>query len=301
MQRVKRVSATREIIVPASIANLGPGLDTLGLAVGLYLRVGVTRVIDDGLGRLTCRFAGGPLGGPNRIQRAFAAIAVKRRRSPSLEVEVKSDIPMRSGLGSSAAATIAGLRLRELVDGARSGDEILSAAARVEGHPDNAAAAIYGGVTSCCPRDDGTIAVTKWPWPASWRIIVATPEVELATSLSRRVLPKKLPLGDAVYNLQHLALLLGALQSASVADMRDALRDRAHQPYREPLVPGLRRLLALRHPDVIGVCLSGAGPSVAVFAARHAAGVEKMLSQAYAKERVRCTLRTVTVHREGDA
>jgi homoserine kinase len=301
MQRVKRGIGTRRIVVPASIANLGPGLDTLGLAVGLYLRVGVTRVVDDGRGRLTCRFAGGPLGGPNRIQRAFASLPATRRGVPSLEVEVASEIPMRSGLGSSAAATIAGLRLRELVDGARSGDEILSAAATVEGHPDNAAAAIFGGVTSCCPREDGTIAVTRWPWPNGWRIVVATPEVELATSLSRRALPRKLPIGDAVFNMQHLALLLGALQSGSVPEMREALRDRAHQPYREALVPGLRRLLALRHPDVIGVCLSGAGPSVAVFASGNAAGVEKILRQAYAKERVRCTLRTVTVHREGDA
>jgi homoserine kinase len=301
MQRVKRGSAPRQIVVPASIANLGPGLDTLGLAVGLYLRVGITRVVDDGLGRLTCRFAGGPLGGPNRIQRAFAAFATKRRRPPSIEVDVASEIPMRSGLGSSAAATVAGLRLRALVDGARSGEEILSAAARVEGHPDNAAAALYGGVTSCCQREDGTIAVTVWPWPPAWRIVVATPDVELATSLSRRALPKKLSLGDTVFNLQHLALLLGALQSGSVPDMREALRDRAHQPYREALVPGLRRLLGVRHPDVIGVCLSGAGPSVAVFASRNAGRVETMLREAYAKERVRCTVRTVSVHREGDA
>jgi homoserine kinase len=301
MQRLTRGSAPREIVVPGSIANLGPGLDTLGLAVGLYLRVAITRVVDDGQGRLTCRFVGGPLGGPNRIQRAFAAFATKRRRPPSIEVDVASDIPMRSGLGSSAAATVAGLRLRELVDGARTAEELLDAAARVEGHPDNAAAALYGGVTSCCQREDGTIAVTAWPWPSSWRIVVATPDVELATSLSRRALPKKLPLGDTVFNMQHLALLLGALQSGSVSDMREALRDRAHQPYREALVPGLRRLLRLRHPDVIGVCLSGAGPSVAVFASRNAGRVETMLREAYARERVRCTVRTVTVHREGDA
>jgi homoserine kinase len=271
------------------------------LAVGLYLRVHVARVIDDGLGRLNCRFAGGPLGGPNRIQRAFAALAPKRRRLPSLDVEVASEIPMRSGLGSSAAATIAGLRLRELVDGARTGDEILTAASKVEGHPDNAAAALFGGVTSCCPRDDGTIAVAKWPWPAGWRIVVATPDVDLATSLSRRALPRVLPLGDAVFNMQHLSLLLGALQSGDAGDMREALRDRAHQPYRQALVPGLRRLLALRHPDVIGVCLSGAGPSIAAFASRNARAVETLLREAYAKERVRCTVRTVTVHREGDA
>ena len=298
MQRVKRPC---DIVVPASIANLGPGLDTLGLAVGLYLRVRVTAIIEDGRGTLACRFLDGPLGGPNRIQRAFAALEPARRRTASLEVEIQSDIPKRAGLGSSAAATIAGLRLREMLDGPRSGDEILSAASKIEGHPDNAAAALFGGVTSCCGRDDGTIAVAKWPWPAGWRVIVATPEVELATSVSRRALPKALPLADAVFNVQRVALLLGALHSGRVADMREGLRDRAHQPYRQRLVPGLRRLLALRHPDVIGICLSGAGPSVATFASGNAAGVEKLIAQVYAKERIPCTVRTVKVHREGDA
>jgi len=298
MQRVKRPC---DIVVPASIANLGPGLDTLGLAVGLYLRIRVTAIIEDGRGRLACRFLDGPLGGPNRIQRAFAALKPVRRRSASLEVEIQSDIPKRAGLGSSAAATIGGLRLREMLDGPRSGDEILSAASKIEGHPDNAAAALFGGVTSCCQRDDGTIAVARWPWPSGWRVIVATPEVELPTSVSRRALPKAIPLADAVFNVQRVALLLGALQSGRVPDMREALRDRAHQPYRQRLVPGLRRLLALRHPDVIGICLSGAGPSVAAFASGNAAGVEKLIAQVYAKERIPCTVRTVKVHREGDA
>jgi len=290
-----------DIVVPASIANLGPGLDTLGLAVGLYLRVRVTAIVEDGRGRLACRFLDGPLGGSNRIQRAFTALAPARRRSPSLEVEVQSDIPKRAGLGSSAAATIAGLRLREMLDGPRSGDEILSVASKIEGHPDNAAAALFGGVTSCCRRDDGTIAVARWPWPSGWRVIVATPEVELPTAVSRRALPKSIPLADAVFNVQRVALLLGAVQSGRVKDMREALRDRVHQPYRQRLVPGLRQLLALRHPDVIGICLSGAGPSVAAFASGNAAGVEKRIAQVYAKERIPCTVRIVKVHREGDA
>jgi homoserine kinase len=298
---MQRVRVPHEIAVPASIANLGPGLDTLGLAVALYLRVTVTNVIQDGAGRLTCHFCDGPIGGPNRIQQGYDAIAPRRRRLPSLDVEVRSDIPLRGGLGSSAAATIAGIRLRELVDGKRTGDEILFAASKIEGHPDNAAAAIFGGVTSCCSRADGTIAVSKWPWPAKWRIVVATPRVELATAVSRRALPKKVPLADTIFNMQHVALLLSALQTGNAADMGEALQDRAHQPYREALVPGLRRVLALQHPDVIGACLSGAGPTVAVFASGNAARVEGVLRTAYARERVPCMVRTVKVHREGDA
>jgi homoserine kinase len=302
MQRVAaRVRAGREIVVPASISNLGPGFDTLGIAVALYLRVRVADVIADGRGRLQCRFADGLLGGPNRIETGFKSLPSTRRRPPSLVVDVHSEIPLRSGLGSSAAATIAGLRLRELIEGRRSADEILSAASEIEGHPDNAAPALFGGVTSCCPRRDGSIGVTRWPWPKRWRIVVATPEAELATSIARRAIPRRLPLQDVVFNTQHLAQLLGALHSGSAEDLREGLRDRVHQPYRERLVPGLRRVLAVRHPDVIGFCLSGAGPSIAAFTNGKTAAAEKVLRDAYRRERVACTVRTVSVHREGDA
>ena len=303
MQRVARRArgTAREIVVPGSISNLGPGLDTLGVAVTLYLRVRVVDIVHDGRGRLTCRFLDGPLGGPNRIERGFKALRPQRGQSPSVHVEVRSEIPLRSGLGSSAAATIAGLRLRELVDGRRPGDEILAAASKIEGHPDNAAPALFGGVTSCCATETGAINVTKWPWPARWRIVVATPQLGLATAVSRRALPAKVPLGDAVFNMQHVALLLGALQSGRAADFREALRDRVHQPYRQRLVPGLRRLLAVRHPDVIGFCLSGAGPSIAAFATGRTAAVEALFRDAYRKERIACTVRTVKVHWEGEA
>jgi homoserine kinase len=112
------------------------------------------------------------------------------------------------------------------------------------------------------------------------------------------------PVGDAVFNLQHLALLLGALQSGNAEDFGEALRDRLHQPYRERLVPGLRRLLSVRHPDVIGFCLSGAGPSIAAFTNGPTAVAERILKQAYRRERIACTVRTVRVHsrrRKGDA
>ncbi len=291
----------QEIIVPASIANLGPGFDTLGLAVSLYLRVRITGVVNDGRGRLDCRFAGGPLGAPNRIEEAFGNFPSSRRRRPSLVIDVRSEIPLRSGLGSSAAATIAGLRLGELVDGERPAAELLRWAAELEGHPDNAAPALLGGLTSCCVTKNGSIAVTQWPWPAKWRIVVATPDAGLPTSIARRALPRRLPLPDAVFNLQHLALLLGALLSGKTEDFREALEDRVHQPYRMRLVPGLHRVLGVRHPDVIGFCLSGAGPSIAAFTTGGTTAAERMLRDAYRKERIACTVRTVRVHRKGHA
>jgi len=304
VQRVR----PRDIVVPGSIANLGPGFDTLGLAVNLYLRLHITNIERDGRGRVRFRFADGPIGGRNRIADGFRALG-PLKNAPSMDVLVRTEIPPRGGLGSSAAATVAGLKLRELVDGRRSGDEILAAASRIEGHADNVAPSIFGGMTSCCAAADGTIRVTKWPWPANWRIVVATPHTELATSVSRGTLPRAMAISDAVFNLQHMALLLGALQSASADDFREALQDRMHQPHRARLVPGLRRLLSMRHPDVIGVCLSGAGPSVAAFTTGATDAAERILKQAYRRERIACTVRTVQVHtalrrgsvQEGDA
>jgi homoserine kinase len=291
---------TRDVVVPGSIANLGPGFDTLGLAVSLYVRLRVTNIARDGRGRLRFHFAGGPIGGRNRVADGFRALG-PMRKGPSLDVDVRSDIPLRGGLGSSAAAIVAGMRLRELVDGRRDGDEILATASKIEGHPDNVAPSLFGGAVSCCAAGDGTIHVTRWPWPSRWRIVVATPDAELPTPVARKVLPKRVPVKDAVFNLQHLALLLGALQSGNAAQFAEALRDRVHQPYRARLVPGLRRLLALRHPGVIGFCLSGAGPTIAAFTEGATAAAERLLAQAYRAEGIGCSVRTVRVHRSEEA
>lgn len=301
MSKRSRGRTHTEIVVPASIGNLGPGFDTLSLAVGLYLRVRVTRRIDDGRGRLVSRFLDGAPSGRNRIQGAFMALPARRQRRPSLEVEVTSEIPQRAGLGSSAAATIAGLRLRELVDGPRPLDELLSAACKLERHPDNATAAMFGGLTSSCVMPGGRVAVGRWKWPRSWRVLVATPHEGLSTTESRRVLPPAVPMADAVFNLQRLARLLAAVQSGRAVDLAGAFEDRCHQPYREPLVPTLRRVLEMKHPDVLGVCLAGAGPSVVVFARRNIAAVARALDAIYDTAGVGCTVRALKVHEEGDA
>ncbi|MEO6213869.1 MAG: homoserine kinase [Vicinamibacterales bacterium] len=290
----------QEIAVPGSVGNVGPGFDTLSLAVSLYLRVRITRLCDDGRGRLITRFLDGPPLGQNRIERAFKAMPRAGRPPPSLEIEVRSEIPQRAGLGSSAAATIAGLRLRALVDGPRSIDELMSAAYRMERHPDNAASALFGGFTSSCVMADGRVTVNTWTWPRSWRLVVATPPEGLSTARSRRLLPAAIPLTDAVFNLQRLARLLAAVQSRTAADLAEAFRDRCHQPYRQPLVPMLGRLLAVEHPDVLGVCLAGAGPSVVVFARRNVAAIAKMVHRMYQENGVGCSVRTLKVHEQGD-
>lgn len=317
------------VAVPASIGNVGPGFDALSVAVQLYLHARIVEVIDDGAGRIDCAFTGRQPVGENRVARAFAAMRERHTGPlPSIAVEIQSDIPMRAGLGSSAAAVVAGLRLfdrlrqgyglraeaaaeaGESAEAAATADRVrgdqpasletlLAVAACIEGHPDNAAAALCGGLSACCQREDGTFTAWSWPWPEAIALIVATPAIELETAVARRVVPASVPRADAVFNLQHTLLLLRALESGDRGSLREALRDRWHQPYRQALVPGLDQLLALDHPDVLGVCLSGSGPSVVAFADRHHGTVEALLGDTYRGLGIDCTVRCLRVHQKG--
>lgn len=285
----------REIVVPASIGNLGPGFDTIGLALALYLRLRVREVIDDGRGRLLCEFTEGRPRGANGIRRAFALGAL-RRRAPSLIVSVRSEIPQGAGLGSSAAATIAGLRLRAAVDGSRDSQEILADAYKLERHPDNAAAALFGGLSTSCVLPNGRVDVRLWRWPSRWRLVIATPDTPLSTRRSRGVLPARVPLADAAFNFQRLARLLAAVRDKDSSALREAMADRCHQIYRQRLVPQLCDAIELRHPDMLGVCLSGAGPSIAAVAERNLAGVSRALAAIYRRAGISCVIRTLIVH-----
>ncbi len=255
------------IVVPGSVSNLGPGFDALSVAVTVYLRLSILEIRPDAPGRLDMEFAGGAPPGENRVESGFRA--AERHfgdAAPGLRVRVESDIPMRAGLGSSAAATVAGLKLYERVTTPRDPGDLLALATTIEGHPDNAAAALHGGLTTSCQLDDGRVLTSAWPFPDELRLIVATPGAELATSFARQVLPDQLPLRDAVFNLQRALLLVRALETGQFDWVREALRDRWHQPARAAHVPGLAAALALDHPAVLGACLSGAGPSIAVLA-----------------------------------
>jgi homoserine kinase len=288
--------ARRIVRVPASIGNVGPGFDTLGLALSLFLRVTVRRVIDDGEGSLIAHFDTERPVAQNGVARAFVHWPFRTKRPRSIEVDVRSDIPERAGLGSSAAAAVAGLRLRELCDGRRAIDEMLAAGTALEGHPDNVSAALFGGLTSSRVDANGSVTVARWRWPAAWTLVISTPHTPLATKDSRGVLPERVPLSDAVFNLQRVALMLHAVHTRSAVEMKAAMEDRLHQSYRESLVPVLSKALALDHPDAIGACLSGAGPSVALVARRNPGSVERALATLYRKEGVPCTVRILRVH-----
>ena len=151
-------SADWSIAVPASSANLGPGFDTLAVALRLYLRLRVCAVLDGPTNGLQFDLCGTRLGGDNFVERSFRTLAAAERvEFPSLSLEVRSDIPVQGGLGSSAAATVAGLLLYERLAGPREGRDLLTLATRLDEHADNVAAALLGGLVTTCVRDDGRV------------------------------------------------------------------------------------------------------------------------------------------------
>lgn len=284
-----------EIKVPASIANLGPGFDTLAVAVQLYLRLCVRTI--PGHGKLEFHFVGQDLCGENYIERAFRFLARQNTGSfPSLSVEVHSEIPMRAGLGSSAAATVAGLRLYEAIAGPLPMQAIINAACALEAHPDNASAAVLGGLTASCQLPDGSVYATTFRWPESLTFVVVTPDIPLATADSRMVLPSLIPRGDVVFNLQRITLLLQLLQSGDFSLLKQALGDRLHQPFRQKLVPGLEQALHLEHENLLGVCLSGSGPSIVALAEDNLQEISDLLASVYEALGIGYQVRTLTVH-----
>jgi len=299
-----------EIVVSGSISNLGPAFDALSVAVDVSLRVRIDEIgpaaalpiVDPEAGAIgtlsTDLVIEGqvPSSGENRIATGFSRAMARFGDVPrAARVHVTTDIPMKAGLGSSSAATVAGLKLYEALTRPRDPDAIMQIATEIEGHPDNAAAALLGGLTLSCQCEDGRILTSAWAWPAELRLVVATPQVELETAFARKVLAPEIPRADAIFNLQRALLFVRALDSGRHDHLREALRDRWHQPARAQYVPGLTEALALDHPSVLGVCLSGAGPSIALIAApgRHAEAAGQ-LQRIYDTLGVPCTIRTLS-------
>jgi homoserine kinase len=284
-----------ELLIPASVSNLGPGFDALSVAVQLYIRVRVVELLPESPGVFEAAFLDAPPVGENRIEAAFRHAAARPGAAPpaGMRIAIRSEIPAGAGLGSSGAATIAGLRLYELATAPLALERLLAMANEMEGHPDNAAASLLGGLAVSCVHDDGRVTARTGRWPADLRFVVATPDTGLDTTRARSILPAAVPLQDAVFNLQRALLLVRALESGSYGDLREAMRDRWHQRIRASLVPGLDAALALDDPEILGVCLSGSGPSIVAIVAGDAEVAERRLREIYRGLGVAGTIRTL--------
>ena len=288
--------------IPASTSNLGAGFDTLSLALDLYLRIGIETSSANELAIAGVDAEKIPRGPDNLILRVIRRIADLRKRAlPTFRLTVKNEIPLQRGLGSSAAAIVAGVTCYETVtDDRLSEQEIFQTAFEFEPHPDNLTAALNGGLVTAAMTPDGQILMAKLPVPNGIRPIVVIPEFELSTEKARSVLPRSYSRDDTVYNIQRTALTVAGLTTGNFAVLRESMRDRIHHPYRVPLIPGLDEILELSIPGLIGIALSGAGPSIFAFATSDdAERIGEAITKIFDKHGVKATPHIVNVDNTG--
>jgi homoserine kinase len=249
----------RLVRAPASSANLGPGYDVMAAALALQMEVEVSEAGEFSVD------AGGlevPEGRDNLVVRAFESL----HPADGLSFRIRSEIPLARGLGSSAAAIVAGLvaadHLYELALGPQ---DLLVRAAELEGHPDNVAAAIHGGFVICGEDGAGPAAVRFEP-PEGLEAVGVIPGDEVSTEAAREAMPAEVPLADAVANVAAASLLVLGLQQADLNLVSRGLRDRLHQPHRRGLYPKSMELLeAAPEIGALGATMSGAGPTLLVW------------------------------------
>jgi homoserine kinase len=287
--------------VPASSANLGPGFDCLGLALGVYLTCRFERA-----GELSIHVRGRDAqqistGEDNLIWRTALAVAADiGDELPAIALEIENEIPLGKGLGSSAAALTAGVVIADHVLGLHwKPHRILDEAAKLEGHPDNVAAAVLGSIVASATDIGGAVRAVRVELPANYGVAVVVPDFTLPTSESRNVLPANYSKADAVFNVQRSAILMAALATGTTSAFPAALEDRMHQPYRYALVPGLEEMVKLRAPGLLGCALSGAGPSIVVFYERGSEQVCDLVRQIYALHGHKSETLCVPIARDG--
>jgi homoserine kinase len=235
--------------VPATTANLGPGFDTLALALDLYIEVEV-----EPADRLTlrCEGEGEDLAGDD--SHLAARVAIDVAGTDKLAITVRSEIPIARGLGSSAALAVAAAAA------AGAGDP-LAVAAMSDGHPENAAASVVGGLV-CATSVRGAVRAVRLPLDIGLVFVAIVPDRALSTQKARQALPQQIPRSDATFNLGRMGLLLAGLADRSLL-IREATDDRIHQDYRSPLFPEAPVLLSrLNQAGALASCWSGAGPTL---------------------------------------
>ncbi|MBM7865469.1 homoserine kinase [Heliobacterium gestii] len=288
-------SPTVRVIVPATTANLGPGFDSLGMALDLYNHVELTEtgegfVVDvEGEGAATI-----PRNETNIVLRVARQVYSLSGRTPAgLKLKLINEIPVARGLGSSAAALVGGaVAANELCGNQLSDQEILEIVTGFEGHPDNVAPALFGGVVvsaMIAEGDRSEVVSRKIPPPYGMRAIVAIPDFPLATKKARNALPAQVPFKDAVFNVSRTSMVIMAFIHNDWDLLGKVMEDRLHQPYRETLIPGMGDVFAAaREAGALAAVLSGAGPTLIAFARENTVEVAKAMEETFARHGVAC-------------
>ena len=287
------LNRTIRVRVPGTSANCGPGFDAIGVACTIYNDLELTLKGEEGLvieieGEGAANI---PADARNIVLRAIRTILKRAHREDEVKgfhIRMTNHIPLSRGLGSSAAAIVAGLKAANALLGNRfSRRELLQMATNIEGHPDNVAPAIFGGFTISVVTRGRVECFSLMP-RMPLKLVVAVPEFPLSTRLARSVLPEQVKMKDAVFNVSRAALLVAALTKGQPRFLRNAFADALHQPYREKLIPGMKDVFrAACRAGALGASLSGAGPCLIAYTLENEEAVGQAMVEAFKEHEIK--------------
>jgi len=297
-----------KIRVPATTANLGPGFDCLGLALKLYLNLEIEEiekglVIEyqgEGAEKFSVKKKEDTL-----IWKSINLVLKKTYKDipkKGLKIKALNEIPIARGLGSSASAIIGGIvGAARLYNIDLTNPEMLELALSLEGHMDNIVPALIGGLTLAYKTGQEEIKWSRIKSSLDLRIVLAIPEFTLNTKEMRKILPQKVALSEAVFNLSRSALLVNALQNSDWEVLVEAMEDRLHQPYRAPFIPGIEDMFSqIKKTGLAGVALSGSGPSVVSLTKKgREEAISKTMKDAFLKAGINCRILVLEADLEG--
>lgn len=289
--------------VPATSANLGPGFDCVGVALGLYNEIRAEPLDEprwevDVRGHGAAALAAGSE--PNLTVVAMQLLFARVDRPPAgVRLHLNNQIPFSSGLGSSAAARVGGLFCaNELCGRPYSIDELGAMSLELENHPDNITPALRGGLIVALV-DDGRIRHVRFD-PPPLTAVLAVPDYGIPTPGARKLLPDGYSRADAVYNLAHATLLVAGLVAGDQAAVRAAMDDRLHQPYRLPTIAGAAETIAAaREAGALGAVLSGSGPSLLALVDGDGTAVGQAMRETWARHGANVGIHTVPLESRG--
>lgn len=287
--------------VPATTANMGSGYDLLGIALNIYNTVRLKPSNRYSM-RLQGPYAQANFTLDNKsllwkgVERVYGELG---QTMPCFAVEQTVNIPPARGLGSSSSAIVAGLYAANLwLDEPFTREQLLTFASEIEGHPDNVAPALLGGAVLNFPGENIPFVKLSPPSNLYWGVCI--PDFELKTHTARAVIPEKVPLKDAIANLSYLGALLTGFQTHNTQLIAQGLNDRLHQPYRQPLVPGMQNVMeTARSAGALGCVLSGAGPSLLVISEAPLNAIAKKMCENWKKHEIKADFVTCLIDPQG--